>query len=196
MAASASTMLVQPASVRSLYSAHFESISWVRVSSHPVPRGAISMLTRLRSVGPSPCGTENQTPGPVDHEIFADMLRIHTVTPVHEVKPAADTRHRFRPHHLARRRREQELARLLGIEPGIEDALRRNLEVRVMRTTTGFSATMIPVPGSVASSPSGKRSGTKFSLNRARAGPSLPPAQTQIPRFHRSPALRRRQLRH
>jgi AraC family transcriptional regulator len=62
---------------------------------------------------------------PNDFEIFADMLDILAVAPLHDVKPAAGARINLGAYDLSLRRRKQPFARGPRIEPGIEDALRR-----------------------------------------------------------------------
>lgn len=68
---------------------------------------------------------ESETPEPDDLDIYAGMLDVLAVVPVHETKCASNAR--VDPHdgHRTRRRREQPSARDPGVQPGIENALRR-----------------------------------------------------------------------
>src|ERR1700730_8821452 len=65
---------------------------------------------------------------PIDLEIFADMLDVLAVAPVDEGELAADARVDLDAHHPPGRGREEKFAGDLGIEPGVEDALRRGVE--------------------------------------------------------------------
>jgi hypothetical protein len=65
---------------------------------------------------------------PKDFEIFADMLDILAVAPLHDVKPAAGARINLGAYNLSLRRRKQPFARGPRIKPGIEDALWRGAE--------------------------------------------------------------------
>jgi hypothetical protein len=71
---------------------------------------------------------KHEAPRPVDLEIFADVLDVLAVSPIHEGEFAADLGIDLRAYHLPGCRREQEFAGLLGVESGVEDTLRRRVE--------------------------------------------------------------------
>src|SRR5262249_60027295 len=71
---------------------------------------------------------EHESMWPNDFEIFADMLDILPMAPLHDVKPASGARIDLDAHDLPHRRRKQPFTCDPRIKPCIEDALRRGLE--------------------------------------------------------------------
>jgi hypothetical protein len=65
---------------------------------------------------------------PNDFEIFADMLDILAMAPLHDVKPASGARIDLNAHDLSHRRRKQPFTCDPRIKPCIEDTLRRSPE--------------------------------------------------------------------
>jgi hypothetical protein len=71
---------------------------------------------------------EHESMRPNDFEIFADMLDILAMAPLHDVKPASGARIDLNAHDLSHRRRKQPFTCDPRIKPCIEDTLRRSPE--------------------------------------------------------------------
>src|SRR5206468_443282 len=82
--------------------------------------------------------TEHEPAGRYDLDIFAGMFDTVAFAPLHETEWAGDTRVDLDVRDRSRRGCEQPLARDFGIEPCVEDALRRFTVARFHADRSGY----------------------------------------------------------